>query len=206
MNGPHSYKAVLFDLDGVLVDMREAHYEALNLALMTFGERIGEEEHEETFNGLPSRKKLAILAEDGRISTDDIETINSMKQDFTKKIIPRLCVPDPEKIDLLKTLRDSGLKIACCTNSLQDMAELMLRTAGLFESLEFVIGNDSVTHPKPDPEMYQAAMERLDVSPEETLIVEDSLYGIAAARASGATVLEVTGVEDVTEELFKAHL
>ncbi|MEN9920681.1 MAG: hypothetical protein RL538_574 [Candidatus Parcubacteria bacterium] len=201
-----SYKAVIFDLDGVLVDMREAHFEALNLALMTFGERIGEDEHEEIFNGLPSRKKLAILASDGRISTDDIETINAMKQDFTKQIIPRLCTPDPSKIELIEKLRSKGVKIACCTNSLQDMAELMLETAGLLEYMEFVIGNDSVTHPKPDPEMYQTAMERLGISPEETIIVEDSLYGIAAARASGATVVEVTGVEEVTEALLKEHL
>lgn len=202
MTDSHTYKAVLFDLDGVLVDMREAHYEALNLALMTFGERIKEDEHEEIFNGLPSRKKLAILANDGRISADDIEAINSMKQDFTKQIIPRICVPSAEKIEMMKKLT-ATVKVGCCTNSVQEMAELMLKSAGLFEFMELIIGNDSVANSKPDPEMYQTAMERLGVSPEETVIVEDSLYGIAAARASGATVIEVPGVESVNVGLFK---
>jgi beta-phosphoglucomutase len=196
------FRAVLFDLDGVLVDMREAHYEALNLALLSFGVKIEEDEHTTIFNGLPSRKKLALLAAEGRILLSDAEAINSMKQEFTRQIIPRICTPHREHIDLMKELNNAGFKIGCCTNSIQEMAELMLRTADLFKYMEVIIGNDSVKNPKPDPEMYLTAMAHLGVQPDQTVIVEDSPYGIAAARASGATVLEVCGVENVTKELF----
>jgi HAD superfamily hydrolase (TIGR01509 family) len=196
------YKAVLFDLDGVLVDMREAHFEALNLALSVFGTKIKSEEHESIFNGLSSRKKLALLVGEGRIPEDSIDSINEMKQEFTKKIIPKICIPDKKKIEMMEKLNHSGVHIGCCSNSTEAMVHIMLRSAGLFDYCKVIFGNDTVTRPKPDPEMYLRAMYILGVKPEETIIVEDSYYGIEAAKASGATVYVVKGVKDVHIGLF----
>jgi HAD superfamily hydrolase (TIGR01509 family) len=78
----------------------------------------------------------------------------------------------------------------------------MLQSAHLYEYLDVIIGNDEVSKSKPDPEMYLVAMKKLGVKPEETLIVEDSPHGIEAAKASGAHVYEVKGVEDVHLGLF----
>jgi beta-phosphoglucomutase-like phosphatase (HAD superfamily) len=65
-----------------------------------------------------------------------------------------------------------------------------------------IVGNDEVTKPKPDPEIYIHAMKRLSLTPEEVIIVEDSPHGIEAGRASGAEVRIVRGVEDVNISLF----
>lgn len=197
-----AYKAVLFDLDGVLVDMREAHFEALNTALSLFGTKIGDEEHHAFFNGLPSRKKLLALEEQCRVQYELIEFINEIKQLYTREIIPNVCLPNPEKIEMLLQLKQAGIKVGCCSNSMQEMVHLMLESSQLFEHFDVLIGNDSVSKPKPDPEMYIDAMRRLGVSPNETIIVEDSTYGIEAARASGATVYVVKGTEDVHIGLF----
>ena len=166
--------AILFDLDGVLVDMPRGHYEALNRALSLFGVKIEEDEHHSHFNGLPTRKKLEELERQGRLPEGLREFINEVKQQHTKKIIPEYCAPDYSKIILLNELRARGYKLACCSNSIQETLHLMLKSAQLFDFFHVIIGNDEVKNPKPHPEMYLLAFDRLGVAPAEALIVEDS--------------------------------
>ena len=196
-------KAVLFDLDGVLVNMPEGHYESLNRALAHFGALIEKEEHMSYFNGLPTRKKVEELERRGRLPAGLRELINSVKQKYTKEIIPKYCVPDHSKLILLKHLRRANYKLACCSNSVRETLHLMLKSAHLFDHLDFIIGNDEVTKSKPDPEIYFKTFEMMGIMPEEAIIVEDAPHGIAAAKASGAIVYEVRGVHDVDLSLFK---
>jgi len=197
------YKAVLFDLDGVLVNMPEGHYESLNKALSLFGAHIGRDEHESYFNGLPTSKKLQELEKQGRLPTGLREFINDVKQKHTKEIIPKYCQPDYSKIILLEHLKKGGLLIACCSNSIKETLHLMLKSAHLFDYFDLIIGNDEVTNPKPHPEIYLTAMKKLKVQPEEVIIVEDSPHGIKAAQDSGARVIIVRGTEDVHLSLFE---
>lgn len=195
-------KAILFDLDGVLVNMPEGHYEALNKALRLFGTEIGREEHDSYFNGLPSRKKLEELERQGRLPLGLRDFVNEVKQKYTKEIIPQYCVPDYSKIILLNHLKQRDILLGCCSNSIKETLHLMLRSAHLFDHFDLILGNDEITNPKPHPEIYLEAFKRLNVKPTETIIVEDSPHGIASAKASGATVIEVRGVEDVHLSLF----
>ncbi len=195
-------KAVLFDLDGVLVNMPDGHYEALNKALALFGTSIGRDEHMSYFNGLPTKKKLERLEEDGRLPRGLREFINTVKQKHTKEIIPVHCTPDYSKIILLEHLKNNGLLVACCSNSMKETLHLMLTSAQLFNYFDLIIGNDEITRAKPDPEIYITAMKRLNVKPEETIIIEDSPHGIQAAEMSGAIVVKVRNTDDVNLSLF----
>lgn len=205
MNNP-KYKAILFDLDGVLVNMPAGHYQALNKALGLFGVCIEEDEHHSYFNGLPTKKKLEELERQNRLPIGLREFINEVKQKYTKEVIPQYCAPDYSKIILLRHLKDQGFKLGCCSNSTKETLHLMLKSAQLFDFFDIVIGNDEVKNPKPSPEIYQTAFEKLKVSPEECVIVEDSPHGIASAKDSGATVYEVRGVDDVNLSLFETIL
>ncbi len=196
-------KAILFDLDGVLVDMPQGHFEALNKALGYFGVQINEQEHKNYFNGLPTRKKIEELEKQGRLPMGLREFINGVKQQHTKDIIPKYCVPDYSKIILLKHLKKRGFKLACCSNSINETLSLMLKSAGLYDFFDVIIGNDQVQKPKPDPEIYLKAFQTLNLTPQECIIVEDAPHGVAAAKASGATVFEVRGCQDVDLSLFK---
>ncbi len=196
-------KAVLFDLDGVLVNMPDGHYEALNKALSLFGARIEREEHDNHFNGLPTRKKLELLEREKRLPPGLSEFINSIKQKYTKEIIPKYCTPDYSKIIMLEHLKSRDLKLACCSNSIKETLNLMLQSANIFDFFDLIMGNDEVVNPKPHPEIYLRAFEELRVKPLECIIVEDAPHGIAAAKASGARVIEVRGVEDVNFSLFE---
>lgn len=195
-------KAILFDLDGVLVDMPHGHYLALNKALSIFGAKIEEDEHFGYFNGLPTRKKLEELEKQGRLPEGLREFLNALKQRYTKAIIPEHCPPDYSKILMMQHLKREGYLLGCCSNSVKETLHLMLQSAHLHDYLDIIIGNDEVTHSKPHPEMYLTAFERLGVQPHEVIIVEDSPHGIEAGKASGATVYEVRNVDDVHIGLF----
>lgn len=198
-------KAVLFDLDGVLVDMPDVHYEALNRVLALFGAGIGRDEHLAFFNGLPTRKKLEFLENSGRLPSGLNAFINVVKQRYTMEAIPAHCRPDYSKIIMLRQLKQRGYALGCCSNSMRETQHLMLRSALLLDFFDIVLGNDEVEQPKPSPEIYLKAFERLNVAPGECVIVEDAQHGIMAARASGAAVMEVGGVGDVNLSLFR-HL
>lgn len=200
------YKAILFDLDGVLVDMPKGHYEALNKALALFGAQIEEEEHLNCFNGLPTRKKLEKLEQEGRLPNGLKEFLNEIKQKYTKELIPKYCPPDYSKIIMLRHLKEKGYKLGCCSNSIKETLHLMLKSAQLFDFFDIIIGNDEIINPKPHPEIYQTTFKRLEIKPEECVIVEDAPHGIAAAKASGAKVIEVRNIEDVNLTLFEKNL
>jgi HAD superfamily hydrolase (TIGR01509 family) len=190
-------RAVLFDLDGVLVDATEWHYEALNRALRLFGFSITRYEHLSTYNGLPTRQKLQMLSVEKGLPAPTHAMLNRLKQIYTRDEILTKCRPVFEKEYLLHRLRREGYRLACCSNSIRETMALMIRQSGVESCFEFLLSNEDVTRPKPDPEVYLTAMARLGVRADETLIVEDAPHGIEAARRSGAAVCPVAGFGDV---------
>jgi beta-phosphoglucomutase len=194
-------KAVLFDLDGVLVDAVKIHERAFIAAVYTItGMLIDSQTHAETFNGLPTSIKLDMLEANSMIKRQDRDSINHIKQSITKLLINELLQTDPVKIRLLESLLHKNIQIGCVTNCSPETATLMLSNAGLISYIHLLIHNGSIDHPKPDPEGYLKALRLLGVEAKDTLIVEDSPKGIQAANATGAKVLQVSGPEDVTWE------
>ncbi|CAN2170931.1 COG0637 Predicted phosphatase/phosphohexomutase [Candidatus Nanopelagicaceae bacterium] len=195
-------KAVLFDMDGVLIDAREWHYEALNEVLRIFGYEITRAMHEDRFDGLSTSKKLEMLTKEVGLPQHIHGMINRIKQDRTLRIAASKCFPNIAHQVLISKLKKQGFKVGVVTNSIRQTTEFMLTYAGLFELLDVVVTNQDIDKPKPNPDGYQFAMQKLDVLPSETLIVEDSPYGVAAGKASGAKVVQVNSVTDVSIDLF----
>ncbi len=195
-------KAVLFDMDGVLIDAREWHFEALNEVLRIFGYEITRAMHEDRFDGLSTSKKLEMLTKEVGLPRHIHGMINRIKQDRTLRIAASNCFPNIAHQVLISKLKMQGFKVGVVTNSIRQTTEFMLTYAGLFELLDVVITNQDVDKPKPNPDGYQLAMQKLDVLPSETVIVEDSPYGITAGKASGAKVVQVNSVSDVNIDLF----
>ena len=178
--------AVLFDLDGVLIDACEWHYQALNKALFEIcNVQISENEHLSTFNGLPTKTKLEILEQQNRISTKQKAQIWEKKQEYTIDAIKNNSIVDNSKLELINALKAHGIKVGCVTNSISKTAILMLETINLLDKLNVIITNEDVQNSKPSPEGYLKAMNLLGSNPENTIIVEDSDKGFAAAQASG---------------------
>lgn len=196
-------KAVLFDLDGVLVDACDWHYEALNRALYEVAEyKISREDHESTYNGLPTKVKLNMLIEEGILHEKDLESISDLKQKFTMEVINELCTRDQEKVDMVLALKSSGWKVACVTNSIRKTTKLMLSKTGILHYMDVIITNEDIAKAKPDPEGYIKALKLLEADPDLSIIVEDSPKGLEAAYGTGCEVIEVENATQVTRELF----
>ena len=193
-------RAVLFDLDGVLIDATEWHYEALNRALGLFGFHIARYEHLTTYNGLPTRRKLEMLSVEKGLPRGLHTSINRIKQKYTREEILRQCTPVFEKEFMIRQLKRDGYKMAVCSNSVRDSLELMLRASGLLEYFDHLVSNEDVRNAKPDPEMYLAACAKLEVAPAECVIVEDADHGAEAARRAGGNLCRVTGFREVDYE------
>jgi len=192
-------KAILYDLDGVLVDATDWHYESLNNALQEVaGFNITRDEHIATFNGIPTSKKLEILNKQGRLSKDLFDIVWEKKQEKTFDVIEKTASIDSTKIRLHEETKN--WKKACITNSIRKSALLMLEKTGQLPFMDFVISNEDVSSPKPSPEGYNIAIEKLDLEPNECMIVEDAPKGIEAAYQSKANVYEVSGYYEVTLE------
>ncbi|WP_430254231.1 HAD family hydrolase [Neorhizobium sp. DAR64872/K0K18] len=190
-------KAVIFDMDGVLIDAREWHYEALNRALELFGFTIPLHEHLTSFDGLPTRTKLQMLTATQGLPSSLHGFINEMKQVYTTQIIHMSCKPVFRHEYALARLKSDGFRMGVASNSVRSSIQLMMAKSGLEKYLEFQLSNEDVTVGKPDPEIYIKAMKVLGLPPEECLIIEDNDHGVRAARASGAHVMVVGDVSDV---------
>lgn len=193
-------KAILFDMDGVLIDARDWHYEALNKALAIFGLSISRYDHLHTFDGLPSKKKLEMLSEQYYLPTKLHGLIADVKQKYTREITETSCHPMFNHEYALSKLHGEGYRIAVCSNSIRSTINLMMEKSALVGYIDLIMSNEDVVRAKPDPEIYLKAMEKLGVKAEECIIVEDNPKGIAAGKASGAYVIEISSVYDVNYE------
>ena len=194
---------IIFDLDGVLIDATEWHYEALNEALGLFGYEIKREDHISIYNGLPTSEKLKVLSDKHGLPLELHEVIKEMKRIYTDERVERLCHPSYDKQLMLLQLKKRGFRLACCSNAQKYSVMNMLRRSQIDSYFELIIGNDEGFRPKPAPDIYLTAFERLSVKPQEVVIVEDAPHGIEAAKASGAKVIEVKGYEEVNMSLFE---
>ena len=190
-------KAVLFDMDGVLIDAKDWHYEAFNRAVGIFGMEISRYDHLRSFDGLPTKEKLKLLSLNNYLPVGLHNFLNRLKQRYTMELIHSRCKPRFDHEYALSHLKAQGYKIAVCSNSIRKTIETMMEYASLTSYLDLIVSNEDVHKSKPDPEMYITAMKKLNLQPEECLIVEDNPNGILAAKRSGGYVLEVETVADV---------
>lgn len=190
-------KAIFFDMDGVLIDAKEWHYESLNKALKLFGYFITRSDHLTTYDGLPTKVKLDLLTKECGLPVGLHDFINEMKQQYTVEMVHTSCKPNFHHEYALSKLKDIGFKLAVCSNSIGSTVDLMMKKSDLAKWLDVQLSTDNVRKPKPDPDLYVAAMQHFNLSPQECLIVEDNDNGIRAAKAAGGHLLKVKETREV---------
>ncbi|GAA1959319.1 HAD family hydrolase [Microbacterium aquimaris] len=182
------FSAVLWDMDGTLVDTEPYWMAAETPLIESYG---GTWSHEQALQlvGLALEDSAGILQSAGvRMSRKDIVdhlTADVMTQLSTKGVPFR-----PGARELLRALRDAGLKTALVTMSMRRMADHVTSLIG-FDAFDVVVGGDDVARPKPYPDPYLQACEALGVSSAEAVAIEDSPTGVRAGAASGAVTLGV---------------
>jgi beta-phosphoglucomutase len=193
-----SIKAILFDLDGVLIDAKEWHYESLNQALLMFGiQPISRELHLSRFDGLSTRDKLLQYGPTKNSTKELINRIYKAKQELTLAIINEKAKPNFEHIKMFNELVELNLILGCCSNSLRQTVSLSLEKINLASYMNFALSNEDVLLAKPSNEIYLKAISMMKLDPKEVLILEDNPRGIKSAIDSGAYIMEIGLLEDV---------
>jgi HAD superfamily hydrolase (TIGR01509 family) len=200
-------KLVIFDLDGVLIESRELHYQSLNDALRSIDPKyvITRDEHLSVYDGLNTTKKLKMLSETKGLPAEYHDMVWQRKQMATFELIKKFGLDD-NLISIFSKLKSLGYLIAVASNSIRETVKLSLLKIGVMEYVDYYVSNQDVTHPKPFPEMYWKCMSTLKALPKDTLIVEDSHIGRQGALDSGAILLAVEDSHDVTWDKIDKRL
>ena len=197
-------KLVIFDLDGVLVEAKQIHYDALNKAL---GEKysISWDEHLSVYDGLKTNQKLNMLTERKDLPIKSHQQIWDDKQKYTLEALSNL-QPNTQLQECMDILTSNGFKLAVCSNSIRKTVLTVLSKFDIIDRFDLILSNEDVKNSKPHPEMYWKAMSMMGCLPEETLIVEDSPYGLLAASRSKANVMRVGSPKEITYNNIYKHL
>lgn len=184
---PHDIDAVIFDMDGTLVQTESIYHRAWEPEIRSRRGEITPDDYLRWFTGVPNREICTGLL---GLSGDDIEaTIAAVDRRFWEYaeagIAPIAGVPE-----LLHGLRDVPRAIA--TNAERDPAHRTLGLAGLLSHFEVIVTLSDVAHGKPAPDVYLEAASRLRVEPSRCLVFEDSRPGLTAALAAGMRCIAIT--------------
>ena len=194
-------KAFIFDLDGVIVDTAKYHYLAWKNLAISLGFDFTEEQNEQ-LKGVSRVKSLEILLKIGNVKLDN-DKKNSLLQEKNKEYLEYVNRMDSDEIlpgvlNVLDFLDDNNIKYAL--GSASKNAPLILEKVGLLNRFYALVDGNDVSNAKPDPEVFLIGAKKLNVSPENCIVVEDAIAGVQAANA--AKMLSI-GIGDATV-LFEA--
>jgi HAD superfamily hydrolase (TIGR01509 family) len=194
--------AVLFDMDGTLVQTEELWGEAMFALAARLGGRMSSAARERTV-GTSLRTSMTILYEDLGVSRSERELRTDARwvEDETGRLLADGVAWLPGARELVAEVRAAGLRSALVTTTPRRLADLVLRSIGEITpgvpAFDVTVCGDEVPARKPDPAPYRQAMAALDVRPESCVVVEDSQSDIASGLAAGAAVLGVPAVQAV---------
>jgi HAD superfamily hydrolase (TIGR01509 family) len=204
---------VTFDLDGVLVESKELHFEAFIKALMFVDAQFAmtKEEHDQAYCGLSTKQKLNKLSEEAGFPREKHDDVWRKKQEYTVSLVNQVVKKDSRLRNVLQTLSDAGYPIAVASNCIRDSVNSLLEAIGIKDLVLFTVSNEDVSSPKPEPEIYTVVVEHFGISPMQMLVIEDSSHGKQAAVMSGANLCTVKNpgevtVSRLTESLYSSIL
>ena len=190
----------IFDLDGVLIDSKEIHFQALNSALLLIGGGdflINVKEHKLKYDGISTREKLELLNLEKGLPREQFEKIWSLKQEFTQKFFANID-KDKELIEYFTYLKSSNVQLALASNSIKKTIDIILTKLGVIDFFSLILSNQDVVNSKPHPEIYWKCMIHFGETPNKTYILEDSYIGRLAAQRSGANLIPIDDRSDLT--------
>lgn len=186
-------KLIVSDFDGVLLDLKEIHFNALNMALNTIDEKyvISSDDHIKIFDGLSTKKKLEILSKTKNLPIEQFATINNLKQKFTVDLLNKFDNINYDIASTINSLKNKGYLFYVASNAIKHTIELGLKKLKIDHLVDKIYSNQDVKNSKPHSEIYLKCMVDAGVNPSETIIIEDSKHGREAAVKSGANVCVV---------------
>jgi beta-phosphoglucomutase-like phosphatase (HAD superfamily) len=186
---------IIFDLDGVLFDGCDLHAQLFLQAVSQIRPdiQISKEYHDKYLNGLPTKEKLKLLGIEGEEAKD----VYTIKQNLTGIHLSAI-EPSEKNFKICAVLKELGYDIYCVSNSILSSIQTVLSRMGILNMFSGIISNEDVSESKPSPIPYLTLYSKFNIKPEESLILEDSEFGILSATQSGGFTLCVRNCDDVT--------
>jgi beta-phosphoglucomutase family hydrolase len=197
-------KAVIFDMDGVIAETERAHIEAEKQTMLKHGVRISEDELHE-YTGTTAKMMFTDLINKYNLDTT-FEEIFREKEGVLDKMLEEDIQPAKGVIDLLLLLKKKKIKLAVASSSHRKMIEHVLKKLMIIDLFDSIIGAEDINRSKPNPEIFLLSAKRLDVAPEECWVVEDSKFGVEAAKKAGMKCLGYANPSSGKQDLSKADL
>ena len=196
-------KAIIFDLDGVIVDTAHYHYLAWKRLAVELGFDLTLDQNE-LLKGVSRMRSLEIILDLGgiKLSAVEMERVANKKNGWFVEYVHTM---KPEEIfpgvkELLKSMRSKGLKVALASSSKN--APAVIRLLNIENEFDAVVDGNMIVHSKPDPEIFLLAAKKLGINPASCVVFEDAEAGVEAALAAG---MKCVGVGSA-EQLGKANL
>jgi HAD superfamily hydrolase (TIGR01509 family) len=179
-------RAVIFDLDGVIADSEPISGKSTAMVLRKRGIRLTDEERRLAFGRRsPDIFRDVLRARGKKFSSDDIETMVEEKNAIMLGLMKGNLKAIPHSIRLVKLLLEKGIKLALATSSHEKKMEMEVEELGIKEPFSVIVTGSDVSKGKPDPEIFLLAARRLGVKPAECAVIEDSAFGVQAAKRAG---------------------
>ncbi len=180
--------AVIFDMDGVLVDNRDVHMDAFQVLFDRHGLSATREQVLEQF-GKTNIQIFTDLFGEGKFSPEQIAAFGKEKEAIYREMFEQVIQPAPGLVDLLEGLKAKGAKLAVGSSGPLPNVEFVLERCGIGPYFDAVSHGDLISKGKPDPEVFLLAAELLGKKPEECIVFEDAIVGIEAGKRAGMTVI-----------------
>jgi beta-phosphoglucomutase family hydrolase len=186
-----NFQAVLFDMDGVVVDNLPYHVDAWLLFCERKGIPLTREIFYRELNGMNSKDTFEWFYK-REMSRAEIEVLEDEKEFIYRDFYKDHINPAPGLLEFLKTLRAHGIKTALATSAGPGNIDFILDGLGIRDQFDAVIGGAEVRKGKPDPEIYLKAAGLVGIEPAACWVIEDSLQGIAAGQSAGMRVVGIS--------------
>lgn len=197
--------AVIFDMDGVLVDSYDAHWKSWQVLASEVGVTMTQSQFAATF-GKTSREVLRSLWGPGKFSDAEIARFDMRKEEVFREIIAAEFPPMPGAMDLLRVLAKSGFGLAVGSSAPPENIEVVLERLKAHSLFDATVSGADVRRGKPDPQVFLTAAARLRIPPERCVVVEDAAIGVEAAQAAGMATVGLASTGRTRESLAAADL
>lgn len=192
-------KAVIFDMDGVIVDTNPHHHTAWREYYQRNGKDLSDADFVQYVSGKHNRDIVAHLFANQTLTPDEVVRLSNEKEALFRELYRPVITPVAGLVDFLTSLKKAGIRMAVATSAPVENLDFVVDTLGIRQYFDTLLNESMVSHPKPDPEIYQKAMAQLGVDPADSVIFEDSMTGIQAAKASGAQVVALATTQSPDE-------
>jgi len=193
-------EAVIFDFDGTLVDSEENYFEADRILLKKHGLDI-DTEFKKQYIGIGAFEMMEDIRTKHSIAAPTDELVNE-KNEIYLEIASKNTKVFPEVAEFVKYLHDNGYKTAIASGSSKAVISTLLDCIGFAGYFQAVVSSDEVNRGKPEPDVFLEAAERLGVHPEKCLVMEDSVYGVLAAKKAGMKCCAIPYIKDKIDDIF----